>query len=243
MTCSRSNNDYIVHISTNHLFTKSYSPLKKSLMSSFLSSSSASPLQNNEDNENLRAPQTFISCMKIWQFLFECHCEKPRLPSSYIILQEEKKNRNGSGEIEEMDGVGCVYVDTGIYRDELWLLIVFIGFEDGNGVVTGAAQLSILGIWLGEALWVVFGCFPSVFPYMARPLHCCFHGILWLRPSMACYSRSNLFAFSLGQLSILLLACNLVQSMWMLIYPKTLIKIILYPSQNTRISKVFNFLI
>lgn len=102
--------------------------------------------------------------------------------------------------IREMDDTCSNNMDTGFHRYKLWLLLLLLRPQIGSGDFSGAAQLSVYGLWYGQGIGLVFWGLPFVFSHVGGHFHGCLYGIIWLWPPMARHSEIHLFALFPGQL-------------------------------------------
>lgn len=87
-----------------------------------------------------------------------------------------------------MDDFSGDHMDSSIHWNQLRLLGLLVGAEGCFGNFTGAVELPGNGVGSrkssGMVLWIGF----DVFSVVVRHVRRCFHGILWLRDSVACHS-------------------------------------------------------
>jgi hypothetical protein len=102
------------------------------------------------------------------------------------------------GAVKKVDDSGGDDMDTGIYGDELRLLVLLVGSEVGAWDIAGPAKLPLGGLRYGEGIRVVFRGVSYVLPCVGCHVHGCFLGALWLWPPVACHSESRLFALFPG---------------------------------------------
>lgn len=99
-----------------------------------------------------------------------------------------------------MGGVNSINMDTSIYRNKLWFLIIFIKFEISSWYNSTSVELSFSCIRYGKSIWMVFWFFTHVFTFVDCFVHGFFLGTFWLWLSMASYSEIHQFALYFGQL-------------------------------------------
>lgn len=97
-----------------------------------------------------------------------------------------------------MDGINGDNMDTGVYRYEFRLPLLFNPIEIGTGNQSDAAQLVINGVGFRKVVRMVFRCVVNVFSDMDFAFHGCFPWFVWLRSTMASDSETHLIAVSHG---------------------------------------------